>query len=140
MTSQTLCYNIVVMIPRSETSMAVYRQSFIDRLTRQRDEREAYRLQALAKIQAVLPAVASGFSSVRHVYIFGSILRPGQFHAKSDVDIGVVGVTAEEYFALWRELEAAFPERPVDLRDVSMPSFFADTIQKTGLLIYERTN
>lgn len=120
--------------------MAVYRQTFKDRLNRQHGEREACRLQALAHIQAGLPSVASSFASVRRVYLFGSILRSGQFHAKSDVDIGVGGVTAEEYFALWRELEAAFPERPVDLRDVSKPSFFADTIQKTGLLIYERTN
>ena len=126
------------MIPRSDSNLRVYRQNFKDRLNKQREQREGYRLQTLDEVKAVLPAAAVRFSSVQRLYLFGSIICQGQFHAKSDVDIGVVGITAEDYFALWRELEAALPEWLIDLRDISEPSFFADRVQKTGLLIYER--
>lgn len=128
------------MTTSSESLAAVYRQNFLARQAKQREEREAIRQQALAKVKAVVPAVAAGVASVQQLYLFGSVIQPGQFHQKSDVDIGVVGTTAEDYFELWRQLEAVLPEWIIDLREVSSASFFADRVKKTGLLLYERTN
>ncbi|MCZ7670228.1 MAG: nucleotidyltransferase domain-containing protein [Chloroflexi bacterium] len=76
--------------------------------------------------------MAASVSSVQQLYLFGSIICPGQFHQKSDVDIGVVGTTAEDYFELWRQLEAALPEWLIDLRELSSASFFADRVKERG--------
>ncbi len=135
-----MCYNMVIMIPRSETAVATYRQQFNDKQAQKFNEREVMRLKALAKLESALPTIAVQYTSVQRLYLFGSVIRPGQFHGKSDVDIGITDTTAEDYFALWRTLEAELPEWFIDLRDVSDNSFFADSVQKTGLLIYERAS
>ena len=128
------------MIPRSESTIAAYRQHFKAQQAKKLDEREAKRVYALETVTAVLPTIISQFPAIQQLFLFGSVIHSGQFHAKSDIDIGVVGTTAEDYFALWRELEAKLPEWLIDLRDVSDDSLFADTVKKTGLLIYERAN
>ncbi|MBE2220806.1 MAG: nucleotidyltransferase domain-containing protein [Anaerolineae bacterium] len=128
------------MIPRSESTITTYRQHFKAQQAKKLEEREAKRLYALETVTAVLPPIISQFPTIQQLFLFGSIVHPGQFHAKSDIDIGVLGTTAEDYFALWRELEAKLPEWIIDLRDISDDSFFANTVQKTGLLIYERAN
>lgn len=135
-----MCYNKSIMIPRSDSTIATYRQHFKRQQAKKLNEREARRQQALAKLKAVAPAVAANIPSVQQLYLFGSVIRHGQFHQRSDVDMGVVGTTAEDYFELWRQLEAALPAWPIDLREISEDSFFADSVKRTGLLIYERTN
>jgi len=96
------------------------------------------RQRALQAISKKTPAIMSGWQSVRCAYLFGSVTRPGAFHEASDVDIAVEGMTAQEYFALWRALERALPDWAIDVRDITPASPFADLVRKTGVLIYER--
>jgi predicted nucleotidyltransferase len=122
----------------SREDMRTYRQSFQARLKRQRDAREARRQRALESVRQAAPDILSRWPSVQRAYLFGSITRPGAFHKKSDVDIAVEGVTAEEYLALWRALERALPDWAIDLRDITPASTFADLVRRTGVLIYAR--
>jgi len=101
-------------------------------------EREARRMTARAAILAALQAVLPSHPEVERVYLFGSIIKAGAFHAASDIDVAVKGTNAEEYFALWHELNEAAPDWEIDLREINLPSHFADTVQQRGELVYER--
>jgi predicted nucleotidyltransferase len=134
-----ICYNIG-MDALSEAQIARYRQTFHQHHADQYEAREARRQKALTAICPLLPALAATTSSIQALYLFGSITQPGQFHPHSDIDIGLVEATAEDYFTFWRELETALPAWFFDVRDVSDDSFFAQRVKETGLLIYERAN
>jgi predicted nucleotidyltransferase len=57
----------------------------------------------------------------------------------SDVDVAIEGdLSAEAYFALWRELERAIPGRPVEIVELRQGLHFAERVRQTGELIYER--
>lgn len=121
-------------------SVEIYRRTFQERLRRQQEAREEARQRALRAASEKVPAIAAAYPSVRRVYLFGSVAEPRAFHEKSDVDIAVEDTTAEDYFALWRELEQALPDWTVDLRDITAPSFFAYRVRRTGTLLYERAD
>ncbi len=134
-----LCYN-KLMTTLPETTLAAYRRSFAERQSRQLAERERWREEALTAVTTAIPSIAARHPSVAQAYLFGSIIRPGEFRLASDVDVAVVGTTPAAYFAFWRDLEAALPNWVIDLRDITEPSFFSERIQHTGLLLYERTD
>jgi len=117
-----------------------YRRSFQARLSRQLEARERARRRVLQAVRKKAPVVLSDCPSVHRAYLFGSVTRATAFHEESDVDIAVEGVTAQEYFGLWRALERTFPDWAIDLRDITPASPFADLVRKTGVLIYERTD
>jgi len=121
-------------------TIRTYRRSFQARLRRRWKARETTRRRAMQTVRQKAPALLSNWPSVRRAYLFGSVTLPGAFHVRSDVDIAVEGVTAEEYFALWRALEQALPDWAIDVRDITPASPFADLIRRTGVLIYERAN
>jgi predicted nucleotidyltransferase len=121
-------------------SSTTYREQYHKRRRQARQQREAIRRQALTAVTQAIPSIAASFPSIRRVYLFGSVTRPGHFHSGSDVDVGVVGATAEAYFAFWRELEATLPEWLIDVRDVSDDMHFSHQIQQRGILLYERTD
>lgn len=98
--------------------------------------RQKARDQAIAAIDQIVPA----YPQVTQVYLFGSITDPGHFHDHSDIDIAVVGTDAATYFALWRDLESACPDWFIDLREVNDSSHFADTVRRTGELVYESSS
>jgi len=118
----------------------VYRQTYQRRLAQQHQAREKRRREALTAVTAALSPIAAAFPSIKRVYLFGSIIRPGQFHEQSDIDVGVVGATAVDYFGFWRELEYKLPDWLIDLRDVGDASHFANRAKQSGNQLYERTN
>jgi len=122
----------------SREQIHTYRQSFQARLERQRDAQEARRQRALESVRKETPAILSRWPCVHRAYLFGSVLCPGAFHRGSDVDVAVEGVTAEEYFVIWRALERACPDWAIDLRDITAASPFADLVRRTGVVIYAR--
>ncbi len=122
----------------SQEQAAIYRQNYQQRLARQQQAREKRRQQALHEALARIPAIAAEISSIQQVYLYGSVLQIGCFQAHSDVDAAVVGVTAVDYFAFWRELETALPGWVIDLRDVGDNSSFAENVKEAGMLVYER--
>ena len=59
----------------------------------------------------------------------------------SDVDLALEGdLTAEDYFALWRELERAAEGWSLDLAELDRDLHFAGRVREGGELIYERPN
>jgi hypothetical protein len=67
--------------------------------------------------------------------LFGSSLHSPQ--TARDIDLGVDGVRARDFFCLYRDLYSRLP-KPVDLIDLSERSLFADMIRSEGAVIYER--
>lgn len=100
---------------------------------------EQRRQAALSAIRAAARAVFPHFPGVRRAYVFGSALRPGAMRLDSDIDIAVEGaLSAEEYFALWRELEHTASDWTIDLVELDRAVRFADRVREEGMLIYER--
>ncbi len=101
--------------------------------------REERRAAALHAVRAAVAAVLPRFPAVRRAYLFGSVTRPGAMRPDSDVDVAIEGdLSAEEYFALWRELEEASGE-VIDLRELNKDLPLTWRIQEVGELVYERS-
>jgi predicted nucleotidyltransferase len=117
--------------------IAACRASFAAREESRLAERETRRQAALAAAVNALKAILPHHGKVRRAYLFGSVVRSGAFRIDSDVDIAVEGIEAADYFALWRDLEEAMPDWPVDLRDFVPNTNFAERVQRSGQLVYE---
>lgn len=100
-----------------------------------RAEREALRLAALERARAAIRQRAPELPAIRAAYLFGSILKPGRFHAQSDVDVAIDCDDLESETPFWRALERAL-ERNVDLRPREGP--IAQAVEDYGELVYER--
>ena len=118
----------------------IYRRAFRQRMQRRQKEREDRRRQALRVTREKAPAILTEYPSVRRAYLFGSVTRTGAFHPASDIDIALEETTAEEYFAVWRDLDRVLSDWMVDVREIDASSSFANLIRETGVLIYEREN
>jgi len=116
------------------------RDNFRQRLALQQAQWETLRQQARDDAIAAIAQVIPHYPQITHVYLFGSVTRPGQFRDCSDIDIAVAGTDAATYFALWRDLEAACPTWAIDLREINQPSHFTKTVRQTGELVYESTS
>jgi len=105
---------------------------------KRREQRRQVALQALrTAAQSILPR----FPHIRRAYLFGSVLRPGALRSTSDIDVAIEGrLEAEEYFALWRQLEQAVVSWPVDLVELDQEVPFAARVREQGEVIYERTD
>ena len=67
------------------------------------------------------------------VLLFGSALLPHQ--ESRDIDIGVEGIPAEDFFRFYGDLLFAL-SKPVDIVDLSGDSKFIRMIRKEGLPLY----
>lgn len=87
-------------------------------------------IQALQKIAAV---IKQDFGASR-VILFGSVVHQQWFSDTSDIDIAIEGLSGHDFFSAWRLLEAACPNRVVDLVDLDIvsPTFY-QTVEQTGI-------
>lgn len=107
------------------------------RQERQYLAREERRQTALEALRSAACSVLPRFPGVQRAYLFGSVLRPGALRSTSDIDLAVEGrLSAEEYFALWRELERAAVGWPIDLVEMDRDLRFAARVREQGELIY----
>lgn len=118
------------------TNIQAYRQSLQARLQRNLEEREAGRKKALKELKTIAPAIIAKYPAIKAVYLFGSILRTGAFRVDSDIDLAIEGGAAEDYFALWHDLQEALPEWFIDLRDLPPDTLFTQRVHETGEKIY----
>lgn len=103
--------------------------------------REQRRQAVLQAIRTAAHSILPRFLHIRRAYLFGSVLRPGALRSTSDIDVAIEGrLDAEEYFALWRELEQAVRGWPIDLVELDRDLPFAARVRKQGEVIYERTD
>lgn len=115
------------------------RASLQARQRRRDQEREAMRLQVVQVVREAARSVFPAFPQVRRAYLFGSMARRGPTRRDSDIDIAIEGqLSAETYFALWRELERAIPGRTVEVVELGPDLHFAERARRTGELVYER--
>jgi predicted nucleotidyltransferase len=114
------------------------REHLAARLADRRKQAEAQRLVALTFARSAILQAAPGFPSVRRVYLFGSVLAPGQFRPDSDIDVGVEGdLGAGDFWGFWRALEEDGPAWEIDLVELDRArSYFAERVRLEGELVY----
>jgi predicted nucleotidyltransferase len=102
--------------------------------------RERRRQAACDALRAAVRFVAPRYAQVDRAFIFGSVTRPGGLGEASDLDVAVEGtLSAEAFFALWRDLERAVDSGPIDLVELDQRSVhFVQRVREAGELIYER--
>ncbi len=106
------------------------------RQEREHQAREQRRQAAREALRTAARSVLPRFPGVRRAFLFGSVLRPGGLRSTSDIDIAIEGkLEAQEYFALWRELERAAPGWLIDLVELDNLRFAA-LVRERGELIY----
>ncbi len=96
---------------------------------------EAYRQQWLAKVRQAILNVAPRYSEIHQVYIFGSLVQPGRFRRKSDIDVAVDCEAIAVESAFWRALERKL-RRDVDVRPLE--GAVAEAVAGYGEKVYER--
>ncbi len=118
--------------------LARIRANLEARESKRLEAREASRLRAVEMVRAVVQTILPAFPRVCRAFVFGSAIRPGAMRRNSDIDIAVEGdLTAEEYFALWRDLDRAIPGWQVEVIELDRQVHFAERVRKTGELVYE---
>ena len=103
-------------------------------IARKRREREALRVAVQAR---ALQLLDESPVELDEAILFGSVVRPGRFSARSDVDVAVPDLEPRDFFALMGHLEEGL-EREIDLVPIDT-CHFADSIRRTGLK-WKRTN
>ena len=109
----------------------------LHRETSRRAAREARRQERLAAARREIRKLAPGEPALRAVYLYGSILQPGRFTGRSDVDVAVdTGDPAVES-RFWRALEDNL-DMPVDVRRRS--GAVAAAVEFGGERVYARSD
>lgn len=105
-------------------------ETFLQRLERERRERlEAERQRMLGVLRDALGRLVPG----QRVYVYGSVIRPGRFHDRSDVDLALVEEpSGRSLYGLMADLTDALG-RPVDLCMLS-ETRLREKIQQEGEL------
>jgi predicted nucleotidyltransferase len=100
---------------------------------------ESIRQQALQWAHEAARNILPAFPRVRKAYLFGSVMHSGAMRRDSDIDIAIEGeLKAEDYFALWREMERAIPGRTVEVVELGKDPHFTESVRQSGELIYAR--
>jgi len=111
------------------------REHYRRREARRREQREAGRQRWLERVRQAVSRLAADHPGARRVYVFGSLVKAGQFRADSDIDLAVECDTLESESAFWRTLKQAL-ERDVDVRPLS--GTIAEVAAREGELVYGR--
>jgi predicted nucleotidyltransferase len=86
---------------------------------RRADQREARRLEQFEALRSrarrMGTALREAFGPHVRVYLFGSLLDVERFRGGSDIDLGVEGLGAGEYWDAWRMVEPLADGASVDL-------------------------
>ena len=91
------------------------------------------------KLRKHIPAIVEigAAFNVEQIVLFGSITDKEHFSEISDIDIGLIGIKAEEFFKLYSQLTERI-EWPIDLVDLDEDPKFKAMILKKGEVIYDR--
>ncbi len=117
-----------------EAALRPFRDYHARRDRELREEREGLRLGVLKRAREAVRRSAQLFPAIQAVYLFGSLLQPGQFRPDSDVDLAIDCDDVEVETPFWRMLEEAL-ERDVDL----VPRIWVvHKVEFEGELCYER--
>jgi predicted nucleotidyltransferase len=87
-------------------TIAAARKYHARRDAERREERERLRTATYDRVSEAVRRAAPRFPGVRAVYLFGSLVQPGRFRPRSDIDVAVDAVDVEAESRFWRALEA----------------------------------
>jgi predicted nucleotidyltransferase len=108
-----------------------YDTSVLDRaLAKRRAEWEKQRSVMLARVRVVLDEVLPRYG-VEEAYIFGSLVKPGRYHAASDIDVAVVWEHRRDFFGMAADVSQRLGQDIDILPLEQLP--FADKIRDEGL-------
>lgn len=113
--------------------MALYRAT-AQRLKQQEAQEIRLRLErARAVAEQAATLLREQFGAER-VVLFGSVARGFIFHARSDLDLGVEGLSAQNFWRAWAALDSLGSEFEIDLVDLeTASSALLDQIKQEGL-------
>ncbi len=122
-------------IADTRIDLEAVRQYHRAREANRRAQREEERLAWLVQAQQAIWRFAPDFPEIERVYLFGSLVQPGQFRSDSDIDIAVECKSVEAESAFWCILERAL-QRDVDVRLYT--GAIIDAVNWHGEKVYER--
>ena len=112
-----------------------YREYHAQREAAQLAEREQLRQERLAAAQIAIRVLAPQFPALVRVYLFGSIVHPGRFTRRSDIDVAVMGDDPASQTQFWRLLEQQL-QWEVDVRPCVSP--IQEVVNQEGICVYVR--
>jgi predicted nucleotidyltransferase len=123
----------------SPETIANYRRAFQRRAQAHFQANEHRRQQARQAIAEAIKTVIPHYPTIRRVYLFGSVTRPGAFGPDSDVDIGLEGANMALCLDIWRDLERAVPAWRLDVRSLDPEDLFTERVRQKGEMVYEQS-
>jgi hypothetical protein len=117
-------------------TMRSFDTALLDRALRQKkQEREKLRREMIQKLKRAVPKLAESYG-IDRVLLFGSAIKPGRFHERSDLDVAVAGLASEDYFSFMAALSRAI-ERDVDV--VHIEDENAKRLIRKSRLLWKKT-
>lgn len=117
-----------------------YKQFWRQRTEQERQKREAMAVEARAETRKLAELLIQKFGATK-VYLFGSLIRPGAFHERSDIDLAAEGIAPDQLFqasvALARACDYRYRVELVALEMVR--EGMRQRILAEGVLLYDRT-
>ncbi|MDH7486697.1 MAG: nucleotidyltransferase domain-containing protein [Anaerolineae bacterium] len=117
-----------------------YKRHWKRRAERERRERKALAAEARAEARKLGELLVQEFGATR-VYLFGSLVRDGAFHGRSDIDLAVEGIAPAQFFkagaALARACGYRYRVELVELETVGQG--MRNLILTEGVVLYDRT-
>jgi hypothetical protein len=104
-------------------------------LRRKKQVREKLRRETIQKLKHAVPRLAKSYG-IDRVVAFGSAIKPGRFHERSDVDVAVSGLANEDYFSFMSALSNAI-KRDVDV--VQIEEDETKKLLRKSSLIWKKT-
>ena len=115
------------------------KKKMLESMRRRLEEEKEKRFKLFLRLRNYLPEIIrSGKEfNVEKIVLFGSITDKERFTEHSDIDIGITGVKAEDFFKLYSRLSEGI-DWAIDLIDLDEDPGFRSMILKKGEIIYDR--
>jgi predicted nucleotidyltransferase len=119
----------------TEDDMAIYRATARRRWAQEQQEMRQRRERAWALARQASSLLREQFNASR-VMVFGSLVRSGLFHLRSDVDLAVWGLDERVYYRAVSQLLSLDPSIEVDLVIAEeAPVTLRTVIEEEGVLV-----
>ena len=83
--------------------------------------------------------ILSRYAGVRRIWLFGSLAKGRKPDFRSDIDLAVEGLPAEQHLSVLALLDEALRLPPDLVRWEEANQTLRDEIERWGILVYERT-
>lgn len=110
--------------------MEIYKRTARKRQVQYEQETHARRETAWAAARQAAQLLKERFGATR-VIVFGSLAHSAWFHTRSDIDLAVEGVSADDFIPAWAALDHQDSLFEIDLiRHESAPAHLRESIER----------